>query len=346
MRLSASDSTETVTVMLSVPVGLITVPVYNILYENVFYCLFVFFLPLVVLVFFNVHLVNVLKQAKRNWASTPNSGQAMLRCVSGSNNSGPPSQRNNNNEGRQLVRMHSRTTDPTAAGRGAVTAATECGNGGGVVRNQSGGVRGRSGEENNITLVMAIIVLTFIACETPATINQFMFYALQDDFVAHCSPYQRFFHVCNLLVVINSSMNFVIYCLFRRQFQRQLLDMLFCQARPARAATTINSYQSSSLPAAVRSTAAARSGQPGALVRRLNSGETGSTGGVQRSSGRYRRYWDDSHPSVSTTESFPLRQGSSTTDYVYPSSNNNNHHSRTASTLYQGGSEDISVFSV
>ena len=36
----------------------------------------------------------------------------------------------------------------------------------------------------------------------------------------------RFYHVCNLIITINSASNFIIYCLFRRQFQRQLRQLM------------------------------------------------------------------------------------------------------------------------
>jgi len=36
----------------------------------------------------------------------------------------------------------------------------------------------------------------------------------------------RFYHVCNLIITVNSASNFVVYCLFRRQFQRQLRQLV------------------------------------------------------------------------------------------------------------------------
>jgi len=36
----------------------------------------------------------------------------------------------------------------------------------------------------------------------------------------------RFSHVCNLIITMNSATNFVVFCLFRRQFRRQLLSLI------------------------------------------------------------------------------------------------------------------------
>jgi len=55
---------------------------------------------------------------------------------------------------------------------------------------------------------------------------QILYYVVEDDTKLRCSLYMRFYHVCNLIITINSASNFVIYCLFRRQFQRQLRQLV------------------------------------------------------------------------------------------------------------------------
>ena len=80
---------------------------YNYIYENFAYCLFVYLIPLTTLIILNVHLVRELNRAQRNRQSF--------------------------------------------VGRA-------------------------SSEENNITLVMIIIIVSFIVCETPASINQVLFF--------------------------------------------------------------------------------------------------------------------------------------------------------------------------
>ena len=157
-----NDRNETALAELNV--GLTSHRLYNILYENVAYCMFVFFFPLLVLVVLNVHLVRDLKKAQQ--------------C-------------------RKALQVRS------------------------------------SKEENNITLVMVIIIIVFIICQTPASINQILYYMIDDSEKMICGAYTKFFHVCNLLITLNSAMNFVIYCLFRRQFQQELVALL-CRQKLAK----------------------------------------------------------------------------------------------------------------
>lgn len=147
----------TKTVMLEVNIGLGSNTLYNILYENISYCLFAFLLPLLVLIVFNVNLVRALRLAQT-------SRQALI-------------------------------------GR-------------------------TSADENNITFVLIVVIITFIVCQTPASLNQVLFYVVDKQSKTTCSDYFRFYHISNLVITINSSVNFVIYCLFRKQFQQELKALL------------------------------------------------------------------------------------------------------------------------
>ncbi len=174
-------STENITEVQEQNIGLQSKVIYNILYENVSYCLFVFLIPLIVLVVLNVHLVRELKAAQKS--------------------------------------------------REALTSRT-------------------STEENNITLVMVVIILVFIVCQTPSALNQILYYIVEDKQKQTCSHYMKYYHICNLLIIMNSSMNFVIYCVFRRQFQQDLWA-LFRGKPPRQRNSTIkraadNSFRSSS----------------------------------------------------------------------------------------------------
>ena len=172
---------ENITEVQKQNIGLQSKVIYNILYENVSYCLFVFLIPLIVLVVLNVHLVRELKAAQKS--------------------------------------------------REALTCRT-------------------STEENNITLVMIVIILVFIVCQTPSALNQILYYIVDEKERETCSHYMKYFHICNLLILTNSSMNFVIYCVFRRQFQQDLW-LLFRGKPPRQRNSTIkrihtNSFRGSS----------------------------------------------------------------------------------------------------
>ena len=77
-----------------------------------------------------------------------------------------------------------------------------------------------SDDGNNITIVMIVIIIVFVVCQTPFTLSISI-----ATFVGHpynSCPLLLFLRVSMLLMIINSSVNFVIYCLFRRQFRNQL----------------------------------------------------------------------------------------------------------------------------
>ena len=158
--------------------------VYNVVYENALYCLFVFLGPLVILIILNVCLIKEL------WA-------ARMRLIA-----------------RQI----------TMAGEE---------------------------EEQNITLVMIVIMLIFVICQTPAFINQLLFYCLDPRTNYQCGrPYYYFYHLSNLLVSANSSTNFIVYCVFRQQFRERLYA--FCN-RKHTALKHLNTYSHNGRSAAVYS---------------------------------------------------------------------------------------------
>lgn len=130
--------------------------VYNIVYESIMYCVFVFFCPLLILIILNTCLIMELWMSRK-------------RLIS-----------------RQL---------PMAGEE----------------------------EEQNLTLVMVVIVLTFVICQTPAFINQLLNYCLNVGEAYQCGkPYYYFYHLSNLLVSANSATNFFVYCAFRQQFRERL----------------------------------------------------------------------------------------------------------------------------
>ena len=77
---------------------------------------------------------------------------------------------------------------------------------------------------NNITIVMIAIIIVFVVCQAPFFMFFLivMFYELPNYTCAMI----LFLLVSMLLIIMNSSVNFVIYCLLRRQFRNQLC-MLF-----------------------------------------------------------------------------------------------------------------------
>jgi len=83
-------------------------------------------------------------------------------------------------------------------------------------------VRGRKRrKDDHITQCVVAIVCVFIVCQTPALLNQ-IFFALSFD--RECGDFHFYYTaLSDVVVVVNSSCNFVIYCLFGATFRRIFL---------------------------------------------------------------------------------------------------------------------------
>ena len=87
-----------------------------------------------------------------------------------------------------------------------------------------------SRSEDDITLILIVVVLVFVICQTPALITQSLFSFLSND--KRICPKAFFYYerISDLMVVANSSMNFIIYCFCSRKF-RQILVELLCKKK-------------------------------------------------------------------------------------------------------------------
>ena len=85
----------------------------------------------------------------------------------------------------------------------------------------------RQRKEQNLTIIPLTIVLVFFICGVPA---------LAVNVIDSINPYLMdqpwylvFLVIANLLVVLNSACNFIIYCLLGKKFRTKLLQMCRCQ---------------------------------------------------------------------------------------------------------------------
>lgn len=86
----------------------------------------------------------------------------------------------------------------------------------------------RRRKDDNITLCVIVIVCVFIVCQTPALFNQ-IFWALFQPSERQCGRFHFYYtKLSDLLVVVNSSCNFVVYCLFGATFRRIFLSTVCC----------------------------------------------------------------------------------------------------------------------
>lgn len=91
-------------------------------------------------------------------------------------------------------------------------------------------VDANSRSEDDITLVLIVVVLVFVVCQTPALVTQGLvsFVDIQERICPKIVFYYE--RLSDLMVVANSSMNFIIYFLCSKKF-RQILIMLVCKKK-------------------------------------------------------------------------------------------------------------------
>ena len=91
----------------------------------------------------------------------------------------------------------------------------------------------RQRKEQNLTVIPLCIVLVFFIGGTPALIVN-MIDSL-DPYAIDRTSFIIFMVVANLMVVLNSACNFIIYCLLGKKFRSQLVAMCKCRCTPYRA---------------------------------------------------------------------------------------------------------------
>ena len=102
---------------------------------------------------------------------------------------------------------------------------------------------------NRITPTLIIIVLMFFILVSPSEILHFLFKFFVDASEQQKEAYLLAASVLNVMVTINYSFNFVLYCVINVQFRRIVKDLLLCMIRPAyqrRRGTATSSYVSAS----------------------------------------------------------------------------------------------------
>lgn len=188
--------------------GLVTYPLYNILYENVAYCLVAFFLPLSILIFFNVRLMATLRSAEKfrpsqlgvtaspsaqnssaninstSFANTARQGEpSSSKMLLNSSFPPTPTYRAVSNPALMDLPASNATSESSCRRSTANDKVSEGSETKNSVLNdaiQTHTIQLKSGtgkspanaDERNITMVMIIIILAFIVCETPAATNQ------------------------------------------------------------------------------------------------------------------------------------------------------------------------------
>ena len=85
-------------------------------------------------------------------------------------------------------------------------------------------------KETNLTVMLIVVINVFLACQLPALVDNMMvaIFGLEK---LNCSvDWVRFTTISNLLVVVNSAVNFILYCTVGKRF-RKVFIKIFCIKR-------------------------------------------------------------------------------------------------------------------
>ena len=88
----------------------------------------------------------------------------------------------------------------------------------------------QSRSEDDITTILVAIVLVFLICQTPALITQSLLSLLNEKSTLCPNFYFYYARCSDALVVLNSSMNFIIYIFCSQRFRKRFLQW-FCNNR-------------------------------------------------------------------------------------------------------------------
>lgn len=131
------------------------------------------------------------------------------------------------------------------------------------LRERKQSLTGHRVKDDHVTLIVIVIVCVFLVSQTPALINQ-LFWALLLQPERRCGKFHFYYtKISDVLVVFNSSVNFIIYCLFGKTFRRIFIDA-FCR-KPAQ----VFSMTSARKDEFTRSLRAERSNNNGMADRQL-----------------------------------------------------------------------------
>ena len=84
----------------------------------------------------------------------------------------------------------------------------------------------RQKKEQNLTIIPLTIVLFFFLCGTPSLIVNVV--DSMNPYMVSKTSFIVFMVISNLLVVINSACNFIIYCFLGKKFRSKLMEMCRC----------------------------------------------------------------------------------------------------------------------
>lgn len=83
-----------------------------------------------------------------------------------------------------------------------------------------------SRSEDDITFMLIVVVMVFVVTQTPAMVTQVLGSSLSQHSITCPSAFFFYERLSDLLVVANSSLNFIIYCFCSRRFREILIELV------------------------------------------------------------------------------------------------------------------------
>lgn len=96
-------------------------------------------------------------------------------------------------------------------------------------------------QPDNVTLILVVVVTVFLICQLPSSALRI---ALAIGIFGDCSSHNTLFvlyFASDALVVCNSSVNFIIYCVVGSRFRKILVEMIRCCGRQSSSASKTDS---------------------------------------------------------------------------------------------------------
>lgn len=89
-------------------------------------------------------------------------------------------------------------------------------------------------KDTNLTMMLIVVINVFLGCQLPALVDNIVF-AIFDHQILQCSVHWvKFTTISNLLVVFNSAINFILYCLISKRFRHIFFKIFRIQKKEPR----------------------------------------------------------------------------------------------------------------
>ncbi|CAH1799914.1 unnamed protein product [Owenia fusiformis] len=100
-----------------------------------------------------------------------------------------------------------------------------------------------AGHQHDVTLILIVVVIVFIVCQTPCFVNQFL-WLFRDP--PRCGEVHYYYtRTSDMLAILNSSVNFFVYCLFGKKFRQTLANTFECRRKSRRLVLSFKSMNGS-----------------------------------------------------------------------------------------------------